>query len=83
MCGGLKDEDGWKTFFAETVKKKIDGTFETCKLHVGKDKNDKTRTIGFMVRMFYKAFESVHPGRKDATFFAGSFNIVTDGKIQR
>ena len=33
-----------------------------------------------MVRMFYKAFEAVHPGRKDAKFFSGSFNIVADDK---
>ena len=79
--GALKDEEGnWKTFFAETAKKNLDGTFETCKLHVGKDQNDKTRTIGFMVRMFYKAFEATHVGRKDAKYFQGSFNIVTDDK---
>ena len=35
-----------------------------------------------MVRMFYKAFEAVYPGRKDAKFFAGSFNIVTDNKAK-
>ena len=65
--GNLKDKDGWKTLFAETANKTIDGTFETCKLHVGKNQNDKTRTIGFMVRMFYKAFEAVYPGRNDAS----------------
>ena len=72
MRGALQDAEGnWKTLFAKSVKKNLDGTFETCKLHVGKDQNDKTRTIGFMVRMFYKAFEATHVGRKDAKYFKG------------
>ena len=33
-----------------------------------------------MVRMFYKAFEATHVGRKDAKYFQGSFNLVTDDK---
>ena len=41
---------------------------------------DQTINPRQLVRMFYKALEAVHPNLKNAKFFCGSFNVVTDDK---
>ena len=47
---------------------------------MGKARNDKTKTISYMVRMFYKALGVAHPNIKNAKHFFGSLNLVTDDK---
>ena len=81
MCGKPQRWGGQlENLFCWNCKKTYDGTFETCKLHVEKNQNDKSKTIGYMVRMFYKALEVVHPNLKNIKYFSASFNIVSEDK---